>query len=181
MKSAAAVHRLMLLRHGKAMRSRPGESDFERTLDPQGRADAVKLGGYLLRHGLFPGKILVSPARRARETWEAAASVCSRAPQPIHDPRLYDAKAENILALLNELDGSPSSILVVGHNPGLHDLAMLLIASGDVETRERLHEGLPTSGLVIIDFAVDSWRRVHPQSGRLELFVEPETLDAAVE
>jgi len=67
---------------------------------------------------------------------------------------------------------------VIGHNPGLHELARLLIASGDIEAREQLTEKLPTSGLVIIDFAVDSWARLHPHSGRLERFVTPQSLEA---
>ena len=101
-------------------------------------------------------------------------------PPPVYDPRLYDAKAEDILALLQDVVDA-ATVLAVGHNPGLHDPAMLLIASGDVETRERLHESLPTTGLVVIDFAVDGWQRLHPQSGRLELFVEPQILGAAVD
>jgi phosphohistidine phosphatase len=180
MKSAVAAHRLMLLRHGRAMRSRPGEGDFDRGLEPQGRADAANLGAYLARHKLLPEKVLVSPARRARDTWSAAAMSWPELPPPVYDPRLYDAKAEDILALLQGVVEA-ATVLAVGHNPGLHDLAMLLIASGDVETRERLHESLPTTGLVVIDFAVEGWKRLHPQSGRLELFIEPQILGAAVD
>lgn len=180
MKAASAVHRLTLLRHGKALRSRPGESDFDRALDPQGIADAGKLGAYLVRHRLVPDRVVVSPAVRARETWTQAAAACPPAPAATYDPRLYDAKVDAILAVIGET-ADATSILVVGHNPGLHDLAMWLIASGDVETRERLRENLPTTGLVVIDFAIEAWSKLHPQSGRLELFLEPEALDAAVD
>ena len=78
-------------------------------------------------------------------------------------------------------DAVPSThtLLVVGHNPGLHDLAVMLIASGDVQARERLREKLPTSGLVIIDFAFDDWGKLHPQCGRLERFVTPKSLGSA--
>jgi phosphohistidine phosphatase len=68
---------------------------------------------------------------------------------------------------------------VIGHNPGLHDLARLLIASGDVEARERLNEGLPTAGLAVIEFAAETWRKLHPQGGRLERFVSPRSLAEA--
>ena len=57
----------------------------------------------------------------------------------------------------------------------------MLIASGDIDARERLREKLPTSGLVIIDFAFDDWSELHPQSGRLERFVSPKTLEAAAD
>lgn len=175
----AAVQRLMLLRHGKALKSEPGQRDFDRGLAPRGLSDAEKLGAYLTRHKLVPQRVLVSPAVRARETWARAALSCPAAPPPEHDPRLYDATADAILWPIKETR-TVSQLLVVGHNPGLHELAVLLIASGDVEVRERLQEGLPTAGLVVIDFAVDSWEKVHPRSGRLELFVEPRTLDATV-
>ena len=64
----------------------------------------------------------------------------------------------------------------VGVDPSLHETARLLIATGDVETRERLNEGLPTAGLALIDFPIDDWRKVHPGGGRLEVFVSPRSL-----
>ncbi len=73
------------------------------------------------------------------------------------------------------------TLVVVGHNPGLHEAARLLIAAGDVEARERLNEGLPTSGLAVIDFAGDDWDKLHPRSGRLERFVTPRLLKAATD
>lgn len=179
MKSVAAVHRLMLLRHAKALKSEPGERDFDRALATRGMTDAEKLGAFLARHKLSPDRVIVSPAVRARDTWTHAALACPTAPPAEHDPRLYDAKAETILAIVRAIDNA-SRILIVGHNPGLHDLAMLTIASGDVEIRERLRENLPTAGLAVIDFAVSAWNKVHPHSGRLELFVAPRTLDATV-
>jgi phosphohistidine phosphatase len=175
----AAVQRLMLLRHGKALKSEPGQRDFDRGLAPRGVSDSEKLGAFLTRHKLLPQRVLVSPAVRTRETWARAALVCSAAPPPKYDPRLYDATAEAILTVIKETSKA-NQVLVVGHNPGLHELAVRLIASGDVESRERLQENLPTAGLVVIDFAVGTWDKVHPRSGRLELFVEPRTLDAAV-
>ena len=71
------------------------------------------------------------------------------------------------------------SLLIVGHNPGLHAVALMLVASGDIDARERLREKMPTCGLVIIDFAFDDWGKLHPQSGRLERFVSPKSLSAA--
>ena len=61
----------------------------------------------------------------------------------------------------------------MAHNPGLHELGKLLIASGDVDARERLNEGLPTSGLLVIDFVGSDWSTLHPRSGRLERFITP--------
>ena len=69
------------------------------------------------------------------------------------------------------------SLLLVGHNPGLAELAALLIASGDVEARQRLIEKFPTAGLAVIDFALDDWGKLHPRGGRLDRFVVPRTLE----
>ena len=97
-----------------------------------------------------------------------------------YEERLYNAGADAILAVVQgDRDGGAHACMVIGHNPGLHDLARLLIASGDVEARERLNEGLPTSGLAVIDFAGNAWRKLHPHGGRLERFVSPRSLAAA--
>ena len=180
MNPEAASLRLILFRHGKAVRGQPGERDFDRGLEPRGMTDSEKIGAFLTRHGLLPEKIIVSPAVRTRDTWARAALTCPEAPAPVQEPRLYDAKADTILKIVKET-AHASQVLVVGHNPGLHELATMLIASGDIESRERLSENLPTAGLVVIGFAADSWSKVHPRSGRLELFVVPRMLDAAVD
>jgi phosphohistidine phosphatase len=91
--------------------------------------------------------------------------------------KLYDATSHAILAAVREAPASAHTLLVVGHNPGLHEAALMLIASGDVDARERLTEKLPTCGLLIVDFAIDDWAMLHPQSGRLERFVSPRTFD----
>src|SRR5262249_21539019 len=95
------------------------------------------------------------------------------------EERLYNAGAEAIIALVKKTAPAVRALLVIGHNPGLHEAARRLIASGDVETRERLNEGLPTSGLAVIDFAGKDWRKVHPHGGRLERFVSPRSLAEA--
>ena len=98
------------------------------------------------------------------------------------EDRLYESGPDAILAVRYGKPTRPApTLLVVGHNPGLHETARLLIASGDVEARERLNEGLPTSGLVVIDFAGTDWERLHPRSGRLDRFVTPRSLKAATD
>jgi phosphohistidine phosphatase len=70
---------------------------------------------------------------------------------------------------------------MVGHNPGFHELAVHLVAAGDVNLREQLKEGLPTTGLVVIDLPIDDWSHLHPRAGRLERFVTPRLLAEATE
>jgi phosphohistidine phosphatase len=94
------------------------------------------------------------------------------------DERIYNASPETLIGLIRQTRDA-HTLLVVGHNPGLHDLAVRLIASGDIETRERVNEKLPTSGLVVIDLPFDDWSRLHANAGRLERFVTPRLIDAA--
>jgi len=171
--------RLILLRHAKAEKAEPGKRDHPRRLSGRGRNDAPVIGAYMARHALIPDLVLVSDAARTRETWECLAPALSAAPRVSYEERLYDAGTEQILAVVKETAADVRTLMVVGHNPGLHDFARLLIASGDVEARERLNEGLPTSGLAVIDFAGNAWRKLHPHGGRLERFVSPRSLAAA--
>ena len=171
--------RLLLLRHAKSEKAEPGMADHERGLNARGRKDAPTMGAYIAHHRLLPDLVLVSTARRTRETWKRLAKELPGEPAVSYDDRLYDAAARAILDLVKQTVPAVQTLLVIGHNPGLHDAARLLIASGDVEARERLNEGLPTSGLAVIDFAADGWRKVHPRGGRLERFVSPRSLAQA--
>ena len=176
----AAMRRLMLLRHAKTERAGPGARDRDRKLTKRGRTDAETIGTYMARHGLAPDLALVSPATRAQETWELVAAAFAKSPQSSNEEDIYNAGAHKLLALIGEA-GRERSLLLVGHNPGFHDLAVALIASGDVAARERVNEKLPTAGLVIIDLAFDDWAMLHPHSGRLERFVSPRLIAATTE
>lgn len=176
----AAMHRLMLLRHAKTERADPGARDRDRKLTKRGRADAEAIGAYMARHDLAPDLALISPAARTQETWKLVAAAFATAPKENNEDRIYNASADTLLGLIGET-GRAGSLLLVGHNPGLHDLAVALIASGEVAARERVNEKLPTAGLVVIDLAFDDWAMLHPRSGRLERFVSPRLLAATTE
>ena len=171
--------RLMLLRHAKSEKAEPGLRDHERRLNDRGERDAETIGAYLARHGLLPDLVAVSTSQRTRQTWEHVAAMLFASPPASFEERLYNAGAEAILAVVKETKPAVRTLMVIGHNPGLHEGARLLIASGDVEARERLNEGLPTTGLAVIDFAGKDWRKLHPHGGRLERFVTPRSLAAA--
>ncbi len=175
------MRRLLLLRHAKTERAAPGQRDRDRKLTERGRTDAPVIGAYLVRHDFVPDLAIVSPVTRAAETWAlVAASLANTSPRVVNDERIYNAAPETLIDLVRETTRA-SSIIVVGHNPGLHDLAMQLIASGDVEARERISENLPTCGLVIIDFPFNDWSRLHINAGRLERFVSPRMIAEATD
>jgi phosphohistidine phosphatase len=174
------MRRLMLLRHAKTERAEPGERDRDRKLTKRGRADAPIIGAYMARHGLTPDLAMVSPARRAQETWTLLAAAFAKAPRVADEERIYNADVDSLIEVIGETRAA-RSLLIVGHNPGLHDLAMQLIASGNVEPRQQVAEKLPTSGLVVIELPFDDWSRVHPHAGRLERFVTPNLIAAATD
>jgi phosphohistidine phosphatase len=180
----AVAMRLMILRHAKAEKAEPGMRDRDRPLAPRGRTDARRIGTYLVHHTLIPDLVIVSPAQRTRETWECLreplADALPAAPPIDFDERLYNASIQTGLDVLREAREA-RTLLVIGHNPGMHEIARQLIAAGNVEARERLNESFPTAALAVIDFAGNDWRRLHPEGGRLERFVTPRLIKAATE
>jgi phosphohistidine phosphatase len=172
--------RLMLLRHAKTERAAPGERDRDRKLMKRGRADAPVVGAYMAHHGLVPDLALVSPAVRAQETWTLVASDLGKTPRSVTDDRIYPGSVQKLLEVVAE-PRKARKLLIVGHNPSLHEFALHLIASGDVKAREQLREKLPTSGLVVIDLPIDDWTLAHPHAARLERFVTPRLIAAATE
>jgi phosphohistidine phosphatase len=173
------MRRLILFRHAKAEASEPGMEDHARVLVERGRKDAGKMGAYMAGHGIIPDKVVISPAARTQETWKFAAAAFRPSPAAMSAEAIYDATPHALLGVIKAAPASAHTLLVLGHNPGLHEVALMLIASGDIEARERLREKLPTAGLIIVDFAFDDWNKLHPQSGRLERFVSPKSLEAA--
>jgi phosphohistidine phosphatase len=168
--------RLMLLRHAKSDWSRPGVADHERPLNARGRKAAPKVGVYMARHALVPDLVVDSTATRVRETLDLVLPAFKRAPKVTHDARVYEAEAGALLDVLRETPRGVKSLLLVGHNPGLAELAALLIAAGKTDARTRLAAKFPTAALAVIDFAGDDWSKLRPRSGRLDRFVVPRGL-----
>ncbi len=173
------MRRLILFRHAKAEPSESGLEDRARVLIERGRKDAGKIGAYMKSHALVPDRVVISPAARTQETWKFTAAAFRPAPGATTADPLYEATPHAIFGVIKEAPAAAHTLMVVAHNPGLHEVALMLIASGDIDARERLREKLPTAGLVVIDFAFDDWSKLHPQSGRLERFVSPKSLEAA--
>jgi phosphohistidine phosphatase len=174
------MRRLMLLRHAKTESDAPSGRDRDRRLDNRGRTDAAEIGGWIGRHPPFPDSVLVSPAARAHQTWEIAwEAMKNKVPRPQVEllPELYGADPAQLLQLIRAASASDSQrLMLVGHNPGMHELALALAGSGDNAGRKALADNLPTSGLAVFDFAIDDWTDVAFRRGRLVLFVSPKLL-----
>ena len=174
------MRRLMLLRHAKTENDAPSGRDQDRRLNDRGRHDAAGIGRWIGRHPPFPDLVLVSPAIRAHQTWDIAwDAMKDSGPEPQVEllPELYGADPSQLLQTIRTASTSdPQRLMVVGHNPGMHELALALAGSGDAAGRSALADNLPTSGLALFDFAVDDWADVAFRRGRLVLFVSPKLL-----
>ena len=170
--------RVLLFRHAKASRAGSGLKDRDRPLAKRGIADAPVMGDYLARHGLVPDLVLCSPALRTRDTWRLAAGSFTQAFRMQEDDRLYEADARDLLDVVRGVADEVGTLLIVGHNPGLEDLADLLVGSGDAEARAAMRAKFPTGAIAVIDFVVPHWADVKPGAGRLDRFVSPKILAA---
>ncbi|MGD9922082.1 MAG: histidine phosphatase family protein [Pseudorhodoplanes sp.] len=171
------MRRLMLLRHAKSDWSLPGQSDHERALASRGRKAAPLMGRYMAEHDMIPDHAIVSTAARTRATWQLVSDMFPRSPPADFEDRIYEASPREILAAIARAPASAQTLLVVGHNPGFHETANLLVGSGDRRMRECLSEKFPTAALAVIDLDIDDWRAIGRGSGRLERFVTPRAID----
>jgi phosphohistidine phosphatase len=167
--------RLILLRHAQAAQH-AGGGDSERALTMAGRAEARLMGDYIASEHLTPDLAVVSIAKRARETFKLAMEVAGVQPRVLEEPRLYLAEPPALLDLMHMTPSSVRRLLCVGHNPGFHDYALQMIASGAKDARAHLQLGLPTAGLIVIDFDEVRWEDVAVGSGKLDRFVTPDDL-----
>lgn len=169
------MRRLILLRHAKSDRT-PGVADLDRPLNPRGRRNAPRMGEYLAAEGLRPDALVVSPSLRTRQTWEAVQGAL-KGPEPEFVTAIYEAPEAALLAVARATSDTAASLLMIGHNPGLQDLALRLVGSGDKTGRRRLAVEFPTATVAVIDFEGESWSAIGPGAGRLERFVAPKDLD----
>lgn len=134
------------------------------------------IGAYMAEHGLIPDLALVSTARRAQETWELVAEALPARVEARDAVGIYEVAAPAILKVVRGVEPSVRDLLLVGHNPGMAELALLLAGSG--RELPRLREKFPTAGLAVIDFDVEQWADVAAGTGRLARFVTPRKLEA---
>ena len=149
------MDRLILMRHGKAEPHAASGGDFERALAPRGQNDAALMGQVLAKAGLSPDLALVSSARRTRETWEAAAPAFPKARSETRRD-LYHAEVQDVLAAIRDDAPDSGTVMVVGHNPGLHELALRMALGGPLDPAKlaQLRGKFPTSTAAV--FSIDA-------------------------
>lgn len=151
---------LYILRHGKADRPTGLFADHERPLLPRGREEVAHMCHKLVKKGMNPEMILSSTAVRARQTAETAARELGHALETIRTSEsIYGAEADELGLLLRQQDDSCRTLMLVGHNPGLEELAEMLAPGYSAH--------LPTGGIIILNLAITTWAEIRPGCGTL--------------
>jgi len=164
---------LYLLRHAKSSWEDPALADFDRPLNARGRRACTQMGRYMAATLNPADLVLCSAARRTRETWERLSANLDWSSRLCLERNLYDASAQTLLKRLRTVEPGCQRLLVVGHNPAMQELALLLSAENQSTVRSRLARKFPTGALAEIALGETDWRGLATGSGRLEGFVRP--------
>lgn len=172
---------LTLLRHAKSGWDDPVRRDFDRPLNPKGRKAARRVGLELRAQGLAFDAVVASPAVRVVETLADVAEGYGAPISPCWDERAYLATPATLLEIVRATDEAADRLLLVGHNPGIEALALMLTAdeAGD-GLRAELAAKYPTGTVAEIRLHVARWSEAAPGSGRLERFIRPRDLDPSL-
>jgi phosphohistidine phosphatase len=167
------MKRLYLLRHAKSSWDDPTLADHDRPLAPRGRRAAKVMAEHLRRKGIAPELVLCSPARRTRQTLKRLAPGLGKDADVQIEPKLYAAPARDLLEVLHEVPDEVESVMLIGHNPGIQDLALSLASAGSEVPR--LRSNFPTAALATLEFD-GGWRELAPGSAALVSFLKPKEL-----
>jgi phosphohistidine phosphatase len=171
---------LLLLRHAKSSWEIPALADYDRPLAKRGQKAAPRMGAEIAMLELRPDLVLCSGAARTRETLALVMpALGSPSPEVVYDDAIYMATPASLLKQLRGLadrPGGPTTVMIVGHNPGLEELADLLIGSGDAEAHRLLQDKFPTCALAVVNFDTERWSDIAPSAGSLARFITPARL-----
>jgi phosphohistidine phosphatase len=169
---------LYLLRHAKSSHAENGGDDKARPLNERGRQAAAVMGHHMRDTGFRPSRVFCSTAERTRETPEilcAAAGWVTSDPAREFADRLYLASPNEILSVLQDIDEATASALVIGHNPGIHELACAL-AAADEALYPQLLEKYPTGALAVLSDPAGKWHSIGATRMVLSAFDQPRAL-----
>jgi phosphohistidine phosphatase len=170
------MKKLFLLRHAKSDYPNNVNDDHARPLNKRGEADCRKIARYLKENNISPQAILASDATRTTSTINNLLRETASATQVQFLSKLYLATPGEILKEVAKIDNSLQSAMIVAHNPGIEQLARILIKDGKPESLAKIRIKYPTCALTCLELDTDSWSRIDPQSGYLANFITPKML-----
>jgi phosphohistidine phosphatase len=167
---------LILLRHAKSNWDDPFLADIDRPLAKRGRKAGKRVSTWLKKHSIRPDLVLCSPAVRTRETLALIADAIGAEAEIVYDKALYLAEPNDLLARIRKSDGGAASVMVIGHNPGMQELALALLRPGAKKSRAKLSEKFPTAAVACFDIPIAKWTELQPGEATLTAFVRPADL-----
>lgn len=167
--------RLWLLRHAKSSWDDPGLEDRDRPLAPRGERAADRMRDFVVAEGIRPALVLCSSALRTRQTLARVLPGLEPELDVRIESALYTFDAAPLLERLRGVPEGVASVMVIGHNPAIHELAVMLASSGD--RLDQLTQSYPTAGLAEIELRAGPWQDVGAAQGELIRFVVPRELD----
>jgi len=170
---------IYLLRHAKSSWSGPETDDFDRPLNERGRRNAAEIGQYLAKNDVRPDVILCSVAARAQETLSIIRPFLPENQKIKIDKELYLASSETLRKYLENIDESVNSVMIVAHNPGLHELALMLGGRENIGTSALLNRVMlkfPTAAFATVGSEAHSWSKLSENKTKLTDFVCPKDL-----
>jgi len=170
------MKQLAIFRHAKSDWGNPGQTDFERPLNKRGRKAAKKVGRVLREQGFACDQIVCSPATRAKETVERFEKGYESLPALSFEPRLYMCSTGTLIEVINALPDEAQTVMIVGHNPGFHDIVLRMTKSDGNGYREKVGANYPTGAFALIHFPVECWADVDPSSGEIRQVIFPREL-----
>jgi len=168
---------LTILRHAKSSWDQHDLSDFDRPLNGRGRKSAPLVGREMRHRKMQFDLVLASPAERVRETLEGLAIGLGQKLQIDFEPQLYGANVDSLFKRIRALPEAVHSPLLVGHNPGLHELLLRLTRDDEEGLRNRIVDNLPTAAVALIELPAVHWAEVEPDSGVIRELILPRDLD----
>ena len=169
------MNRLCLMRHAKAVPQRDETEDHARPLAPRGERAARAIAEWMAKTGLLPDAVLCSSAIRTRQSLAAMLPALGGKPDVHYEDGLYLADPRGLLSRLRELPAERTTVLVVGHNPGLHELAIGLAGPAGGKLVRRLRENFPTAALACFELE-DGWPGLGREDARLAHYITPKDL-----
>ena len=170
---------ILLLRHAKSAWNTPQQADHDRPLNRRGERAAKTMADHLAGHGPRPGLILCSTAARTRQTLAPLVKALGSPAPPISlEQDLYLASEEALLERLKALPDGTETVLLIGHNDGIGELAVALAGQGPAEALEHLREKYSTGALATLRLPAGPWSALAPGTGELLAFVRPRDLDS---
>jgi phosphohistidine phosphatase len=168
---------LILMRHAKSAWDDPNAADIDRPLGPRGRKAAAKMAAWLEKAGHRPGAVLCSVAKRARETFDLLRPVLPKKSRIQFLRELYMAMPRDMLDQVAKAPEEADCLLLLGHNPGIGDMASWLAGSGDPRTMAKMRSKFPTAAAAVLRFDAGRWSELAGEAGELVDFARPRDQD----